>query len=405
MFTPIESGIGGLIIGAAVALALLVDGKIAGCSGILGPYLRSCIMRKPNHWKALFLAGLVIGGLANFSLNKQFAFPEVLALSANSILNISLYAIGGLLTGIGTRLGTGCTSGHGLCGLARLSPRSLTAVSTFMGVAAVTVYAKRQILGEPTSGPSIAALQWPPSSFPVGALIVTVVLVVATLGLSDDYRKGISPLVSGTMFGLGLGVAGMTAQSKVFGFLDVLGCWDPSLAFVMGCGLCVTFPAYAYARKPDVSPLADGSEFEAPGPGPGQASIDTKLVLGSAVFGVGWGIGGVCPGPALAGTLPYTIVGWLADPWTSILFPVSMIAICVGWLACDYALGGFKTKKKEEAERDVEVMATCEVSKVGDTVASDFVYPGSCDSDSSTAEDSNAKAESGKGKSNGPRSD
>jgi uncharacterized membrane protein YedE/YeeE len=99
--------------------------------------------------------------------------------------------------------------------------------------------------------------------------------------------------LSGLLFGVGLLVSGMTRPSKVVGFLDVTGAWDPSLAFVMMGAIAVHFVAYRIVpRMP--SPLLGGS-FSIPT----RADVDARLVTGAALFGLGWGLGGFCPGPAL----------------------------------------------------------------------------------------------------------
>jgi len=102
-------------------------------------------------------------------------------------------------------------------------------------------------------------------------------------------------LLAGTVFGLGLAISRMIDPAKVIGFLDVAGDWDPSLAFVMGSALLVTTPAFAWARR-RARPLL-GERFRLPT----RSDVDARLVLGAVLFGVGWGLGGFCPGPALAG--------------------------------------------------------------------------------------------------------
>ena len=106
-------------------------------------------------------------------------------------------------------------------------------------------------------------------------------------------RSG-TALVSGLVFGLGLAVSGMMNPAKVIGFLDVAGDWDPTLAFVMIGALLVAVPAYRFIPKRGRPVLEE--DFSLP---KGQA-IDAPLVLGSALFGVGWGLVGFCPGPAVA---------------------------------------------------------------------------------------------------------
>lgn len=99
-------------------------------------------------------------------------------------------------------------------------------------------------------------------------------------------------LISGTVFGLGLGVSQMIDPVKVIGFLDIFGQWDPSLALVMGGALLVTYPVSQWAMKPAKQPIFD-SKFHVPH----QIDVDAKLVTGSVVFGIGWGLAGYCPGP------------------------------------------------------------------------------------------------------------
>lgn len=133
-FTPIAALIGGGLIGLAAALMLLFEGRIAGISGILSGLLRKPTEQdSPVGWQAFFIGGMLAGGVVLLGFKPELVTTQ---------LEISpLLAIGaGLLVGFGTRLGNGCTSGHGVCGIPRLSPRSLLATLTFMGAAAVTVY-------------------------------------------------------------------------------------------------------------------------------------------------------------------------------------------------------------------------------------------------------------------------
>ena len=137
-FTPVPAFTGGLLIGAAAALLMLFNGRIAGVSGILGELVdRSASDRV---WRLYFLAGLV-GSAAVYGL--MVPGSAGIALTGS----IPVLILGGLIVGYGTRLGGGCTSGHGVCGMARLSYRSITATATFMAVAAVTVFVVRHAIG------------------------------------------------------------------------------------------------------------------------------------------------------------------------------------------------------------------------------------------------------------------
>lgn len=104
--------------------------------------------------------------------------------------------------------------------------------------------------------------------------------------------KMLLALLSGVIFGLGLIVAGMANPAKVLAFLDVTGAWDPSLALVMAGAIAVAAPAFLWARRRERSLLGETLQIPAAG------RLDRRLLAGSALFGIGWGIAGICPGPA-----------------------------------------------------------------------------------------------------------
>lgn len=135
-FTPWASLAGGMLIGAASALLILLSGRLLGVSGILGGLLVP--RRHDASWRLAFLAGLLVAP-AVWALFAQPAVPRIEA--GGTVLMIA-----GLLVGWGTRYGSGCTSGHGVCGLSRLSARSLVATSAFMGTGFATVYVVRHLL-------------------------------------------------------------------------------------------------------------------------------------------------------------------------------------------------------------------------------------------------------------------
>jgi hypothetical protein len=126
------------------------------------------------------------------------------------------------------------------------------------------------------------------------------------------WKNRVAEFAAGLLFGLGLILAGMTDPGKVIGFLDLAGAWDPSLAFVMGGAIGVGAVAFAVARKRTTAFLGGAMQV------PTRRDIDLPLVLGSLVFGVGWGLAGFCPGPAL--------VALGAGHWPALVFTLAMAA-------------------------------------------------------------------------------
>ena len=136
LFTPGSALAGGALIGVAVAMFVLLNGRIAGISGILGGLLKP--VRGDVAWRMAFIGGLLIAPLAYVQI-AALPMPQIDA--GNGAL-----VLAGLLVGIGTRFGSGCTSGHGICGLSRLSLRSLVATATFMGAGFLTVFVIRHLI-------------------------------------------------------------------------------------------------------------------------------------------------------------------------------------------------------------------------------------------------------------------
>jgi len=135
-FTPVSALLGGALIGVAATLLLLLNGRIAGVSGIAGGLLRPAT--GDVAWRALFLLGLMIGA-------GGYGLVDLVPIRIDASLPILV--LGGLLVGFGTQLGKGCTSGHGVCGIARLSRRSIVATLVFMISAGLTVYLVRHVIG------------------------------------------------------------------------------------------------------------------------------------------------------------------------------------------------------------------------------------------------------------------
>jgi len=135
-FTPVSAAIGGALIGLAAVLLMVATGRIAGISGIFGGLINA----PGRGWRLAFIAGLILAPLTGTLAGYPLTEPQMPA-------SWAVIVIAGLLVGFGTRLGGGCTSGHGICGVARLSPRSIVATAIFMAVAVAVVAITRHVLG------------------------------------------------------------------------------------------------------------------------------------------------------------------------------------------------------------------------------------------------------------------
>jgi uncharacterized membrane protein YedE/YeeE len=136
-FAPVPAAIGGVIIGIAVAMLILVNGRVAGISGIVGGLLRPA--SGDIAWRVAFVAGLIAAPLL---FVMAFKTPTIVVEAGYPML-----VAAGLIVGLGTRYGAGCTSGHGVCGVSRLSPRSIVATLAFMASGFATVFVVRHLVG------------------------------------------------------------------------------------------------------------------------------------------------------------------------------------------------------------------------------------------------------------------
>ena len=137
-FTPYSALLGGALIGTAATMLLWINGRIAGISGIV--YGLAPPVWTDASWRLLFLAGLVLGTVVY-----RVASGDATTISIEA--SMPVLVVGGLLVGFGTQMGGGCTSGHGVCGIARLSKRSMVATATFMATAGATVFLARHVIG------------------------------------------------------------------------------------------------------------------------------------------------------------------------------------------------------------------------------------------------------------------
>jgi uncharacterized membrane protein YedE/YeeE len=237
--------------------------------------------------------------------------------------------VGGFLVGVGTRIGNGCTTGHGICGIGRLSPRGLVATCVFTGVGMATSYCISPLRSwsDSTDGlrrDDFSAVS-PLLSFLVLAGIAAAAMLSPTSLQSEKHlKKKLGAFASGIVLAAGLGISGMSKMSKVHDFLCLSGfsqdTYDPTLIVVMGSGILTSWIGYQFVpgrsqTMPEDKclpcPLNGASDWSSV---PSSTTIDTELLAGALLFGVGWGLTGICPGPALysaAAGVVDVVVAWL----------------------------------------------------------------------------------------------
>lgn len=349
-FTPFESTLGGALIGASAAALLLGHGRRMDFSCVVADVFISISQRKPvETWHALVLIGLILGGVfaTRFS-DADTPFPvDTLDYPA------AAYAIAGTLVGFGTSMSSGCTFGHSVYGLGQESKRSQAAVYIFVAVATITSSVAIQRYEGCAKDPDVfffAPLAFPSSwKFDVlpllGGAVVPIVFLCMSALMALDWpmpnadeasgsytpRRVVSWFVHGCLqlsigltAGVGLVLGGVLDQTKVRGFLNIFGGpWDPSLAFVIASGAAICYAAHRYASRQQAPFLAPRFPVDDV-----KEEIDANLVAGAVVFGIGWGLVGICPAPAIVG-LAGPIVGGAS--WGPVWrFPLFLAAFAFG---------------------------------------------------------------------------
>ncbi|KZT57723.1 hypothetical protein CALCODRAFT_269128 [Calocera cornea HHB12733] len=281
--------VGGLMIGSSAYHLLAWDGRIMGASGVLHStvrYLATRFPAKPDQdtsWKLAFVAGsATAGAILHFfgqELVERLGITLFDAPSTSWVLSVAA----GLFVGVGTKLGSGCTSGHMICGLSRFSPRSIVASMTFFPTAMLIT----NVFNTAPPLPPAAVLPSLQVSLPVVAALQLPFLL---------YRFAPNRVVSafgiGAHFAFGLALSGMLRASCILGFMSLplpfapfnQRPWDPSLLMVVVGALLPNLLAYQLRIKNLPKPeRADKFEI------PTRKDIDVKLVGGAALFGIGWG--------------------------------------------------------------------------------------------------------------------
>mmetsp|Transcript_22490 Transcript_22490/g.29400 ORF Transcript_22490/g.29400 Transcript_22490/m.29400 type:complete len:388 (+) Transcript_22490:27-1190(+) len=369
---------GGTVLGLVVLTKMRANGNILGISGIVGGLTKKSAFRAKDVGERIcFLLGMLGGGCILASLVPSSLGNPMPALYLLTLKDQIRLAAAGLMVGYGTALGSGCTSGHGICGNSRLSPRSMAATGSFMlaGAIGATLGQTRTWLSEMTSINNIEdsniinnIISWPPIpstsfvlasslAFIFGLSTQTVLYFLTNENDKDKKKSSKNELARmiidgfcGLAFSIALGIAGMTSQERVASFLDLssgLKEWDPTLGLVMGGALGLTTPIISMWVKglhllPEGKPVTCNEYSLTKIKG---KSVDKKILLGSFLFGCGWGLGGLCPGPAMIGLgaqLFSTGVSGNAQPM--LLFNAAMVT---GWALHHRSVGNTATPDKQ----------------------------------------------------------
>ncbi|KAF9564385.1 DUF395-domain-containing protein [Agrocybe pediades] len=295
--TPLRALIGGSCIPVTAHELLLLNGNVFGISGFIHRAVKGSIEGLAG------AAGLILGGVLVAQL--EGTGPANLSLALPKVI------FSGFLVGLGTKLANGCTSGHMICGISRFSIRSIVATATFFLTGVITT----QLLHQDV--PAVGRVDWSVGQPDINLLalqgipLALSVLLYAFNPTSKRDAKSetkvsrsapprnilrtLTFLATGMQFAFALRLSNLSEASRVLGFLILpfhRG-FDPSLALVAIGALGVGIPLYQFARGNEIPRL--GGKWSIPR----GAEITPKLLIGSTIFGVGWGMVGICPGPAL----------------------------------------------------------------------------------------------------------
>jgi len=303
----INSLLGGSIMAISSSLHLYVQGKITGISGTLF----KCISRNDFAYGFSFLTGMLF--VSSFIkcffdplTSQKFGNYPFLESTSEYVRDLSLpgFLLAGFLVGFGAKMANGCTSGHGVCGLPRMSKRSIVAISFFMifGMSVATIRYHFPFLRPSSYSYDV----WDYSFISNSVLIMSLLGFLFTLmngfssGVKNKTRDIMVSFLIGALFSFGLIQSGMLQRHVVIEFLTISKIWNIQLAFVLGSAVGVNFITFNFILRKITKPI-----FKEKYDLPTSTTVDNKLLCGSAIFGIGWGLSGVCPGPAVLGFYIY----------------------------------------------------------------------------------------------------
>jgi uncharacterized membrane protein YedE/YeeE len=293
--------LGGVFIAASSSLNLFLTGRITGMSSIFYTLI-NWDMKEGLIWKVMFVVGLIIPPYVLWLATEQKGIIEGISFLNFGYYNVWALLAGGILVGLGTKIGNGCTSGHAVCGIPRLAKRSIVATCLFLafglGVGTLFGYAgwlhdTSQHWGDDyLTGFKIA-------SYIMAAIVLIggVIMFMQALKNKVAVRELVLSLIVGLLFGVGLALSGMCNPKKIVAFLTLDDKWDPSLIFVMISAVGINLITFQLMLHNMEKPKWQG-KFPAP-----KSEFDLPVILGPIIFGLGWGISGLCPGPGMINLL------------------------------------------------------------------------------------------------------
>ncbi|KAJ3895673.1 hypothetical protein GG344DRAFT_85733 [Lentinula edodes] len=320
--TPLASFLGGFGLALPVHSLLVLNGSVFGISGFVHRAVRG------NKEGLIATAGLIIGGIIIGTIEGRG--PETSFSPLPSLL------LSGFLVGLGTKLSNGCTSGHMLAGLSRFSKRSIAATATFFCTAVATTKLQHSPTIIPANPPDYN-MNTADKTLLIAQIVplIASVLLYAYVRLHTSSNSGqheslsvarlVALLSTAVDFALALRLSNLTDPKKVTAFLllPFHPAFDPSLAFLAIGAIPIGAALYHFFRGPE-KPVLGG-----PWAIPKSGTVDTKLLLGSVLFGIGWGASGLCPGPVVINLGRALATGSQLTSWLS--WSLSFVAggLCV----------------------------------------------------------------------------